>query len=90
MTDGLTEARSGREFFGYEGLTRAAQRAQAAGADRIGQAIIADAKRFTGGALHDDVCLLLVRREPEAARALPGTVVFSTGGRVADATPARL
>ena len=94
VTDGLTEARGGREFFGYEGLTRAAQRAQEAGAERIGQAIIADAKRFTGGTLHDDVCLLLVRREPEAARVakelLPGTVVFSTGGRAAEAVPARL
>jgi len=90
VTDGLTEARHGREFFGYEGLTRAAQRAQAADADRIGQAIIADAKQFTGGALHDDVCLLVVRREPEAARILPGAVVYSTGERVADAVSARL
>lgn len=90
VTDGLTEARGGSQFFGYEGLTWAAQRAQAAGAGRIGQEIIADAKRFTGGALHDDVCLLVVRREPEAARAVSGTVVFSTGGRVADAVPARI
>ncbi len=88
VTDGLTEARHGREFFGYEGLMRAAQRAQAADAGRIGQTIIADAKRFTGGALHDDVCLLLVRREPEAARALPGAVVFSTGERAVGGVPA--
>jgi len=79
VTDGLTEARRGREFFGYAGLTRAAQRAQAAGLGRVGEAIIADAKGFTGGALHDDVCLLLVRREPAAARVLPGAVVYSMG-----------
>ena len=79
VTDGLTEARRGAEFFGYEGLTRAAQRAQAAGAGRLGEAIIADAKGFTGGTLHDDVCLLLVRREPAAVRTLPGAVVYSGG-----------
>jgi len=88
VTDGLTEARSGREFFGYEGLTRAAQQAQAADAGRIGQTIIADAKRFTGGALHDDVCLLLVRREPEPARVLPSPLVFSTGARIGEVVPA--
>lgn len=88
VTDGLTEARSRHEFFGYEGLTRAAQRAQAADAGRIGQTIIADAKRFTGGALHDDVCLLLVQRELEAARVLPSPLVFSTGERVGEAVSA--
>ena len=85
VTDGLTEARQGRTFFGYEGLTRAAQQAQAAEAGRIGQTIIADAKRFTGGTLHDDVCLLMVRREPELVRVLPSPLVFSTGERIGEA-----
>ena len=88
VTDGLTEARQGQAFFGYDGLMRAAQRAQAADTGRIGQAIVADAKRFTGGALHDDVCLLLVRREPEAARALPGSLIYSPGARMGEVVPA--
>lgn len=86
VTDGLIEARRGGEFFGYEGLTRAAQQAQATDAGRIGQTIIADAKRFTGGALHDDVCLLTVWRDP--ALALPAAVVFSPGEAAADGAAA--
>ena len=76
VTDGLTEARRELDFFGYAGLIRAAQEAQAARSDKMGQAIIAEAKRFTGGTLHDDVCLLIVRREAPAK--LPGAVVFSS------------
>ena len=90
VTDGLTEARGGSQFFGYEGLKWAAQRAQAAGVVRLGQEIIADAKRFTGGALHDDVCLLVVRREPEAARVPSVPLTFSTGGRTVTAAPVPL
>jgi serine phosphatase RsbU (regulator of sigma subunit) len=80
VTDGLTEARHEADFFGYAGLIQAAREAQAAMSNNIGQAIIAEAKRFTGGTMHDDVCLLLVRREiPHPA---PNTVVFSPGASV--------
>lgn len=82
VTDGLTEARNGPEFFGYGGLIRAAREAQAAQLDKMGQAIIAEAKLFTGATMHDDVCLLLVRRE--APRLLPGTIVFSAGEYIGD------
>ncbi len=62
-TDGITEARSGRQFFGAEGLERSARQALSCGSEeQMGRAIIAEAKEFTGGALHDDVCLLLARR----------------------------
>ena len=81
VTDGLTEARQGTEFFGYPGLMRATRRALSAeSTEPLGKAIIAEAKRFTGGPLHDDVCLLLVRREGEP-RVLPGPLVYSQGQR---------
>ena len=79
VTDGLTEARRGPEFFGYDGLVASAQQAQARESGHMGKAIIADAKHFTGGTLHDDVCLLLVRRKVETQRVLPGPLVFSPG-----------
>ena len=82
VTDGLTEAHRGRDFFGYTGLIAAARQAQAGGAGSMGKAIIADAKQFTGGTLHDDVCLLLVRREVETERPLPGALIFSPGERL--------
>lgn len=63
-TDGITEARRGREFLGNDGMARLAADALPLGslAD-IGQAILAGAKSFAGDRLHDDVCLLLARRK---------------------------
>ena len=63
VTDGITEARRGRDFFGYEGLMRAALRARAADTlPQRTQAILRDARAFGGGVFRDDVCLLLARR----------------------------
>jgi len=68
FTDGLTEARRGRgatrALFGYEGVTRAVQeetRRTPSLAD-AGQAVVERARQFAGGAIRDDVCLLLARR----------------------------
>ena len=77
-TDGITEARRGGEFLGYEGMRELAQRelAQraASGMGHLGdiaQAILDGAQEFAGGPLHDDACLLLVRllprREPSGS-----------------------
>ncbi len=85
VTDGLTEARRGAEFFGHDGLRDAARRVlmpsggSTAPVLPAGQAIIAEARQFTGGLLHDDVCLLLVRRAPAPLHALPVPLVYSTG-----------
>lgn len=94
VTDGLTEARRGAEFFGHDGLRAAARRVlMPSGNSTIsvlpaGQAIIAEARRFTGGLLHDDVCLLLVRRAPVSPPALPAPLVYSTGeANLAEAGP---
>ncbi len=62
-TDGVTEARRGREFLGNDGMARLAAGALPLGplAD-IGQAVLDGAKAFAEDRLHDDVCLLLARR----------------------------
>lgn len=63
-TDGITEARRGRDFFGYERLLETARRAAGAGTPRdTGQAVLDAAHAYTGGRLTDDMCLLVVRRE---------------------------
>ena len=64
VTDGITEARRGPEFLDYDGLTRLAQNAHPpVSLNAMGQAILAGARDFAGGTLHDDVCLLLARRD---------------------------
>ncbi len=63
-TDGVTEARQGRQFLGNDGMARLAAAALPLGplAD-IGQAVLDGAKSFAENRLHDDVCLLLARRK---------------------------
>ena len=63
-TDGITEARQGKDFLGYEGMVGLAQQAMS-GTDSVGtvaQAVLDGAQEFAGGTLHDDACLLMVRR----------------------------
>ncbi len=63
VTDGITEARQGPDFLGWEGMTRLAREARGAGSlQELGQAVFAGAERFAGGRLKDDACLLLARR----------------------------
>ncbi len=66
-TDGLVEARNPRrrtEFFGVDRLSRAV-RSAAKRSDSladVGEAVLERARRFAGGAIRDDVCLMLARR----------------------------
>lgn len=72
VTDGVTEARRGKEFFGPEGVAHAALSSLSASAaataaesplESIGQAILDEARQFAaGGRLRDDACLLIARR----------------------------
>ena len=63
-TDGITEARHGHEFLGTEGLALLAEKAgPAASLLKLSQLIYHGARDFAGGALRDDVCLLLARRQ---------------------------
>lgn len=63
-TDGLTEARAGGEFLGYEGLVRLATEAAAheCSLHEMGQSILERTREFAQGSLHDDACLILVQR----------------------------
>jgi PAS domain S-box-containing protein len=63
-TDGVTEARHGKQFLGYEGLIRLAEEGRSLGTlDALGQTILAGARAFASGKLKDDACVLLVRRQ---------------------------
>lgn len=62
-TDGITEARRGTEFFGYDGLSAAAaQYRHTPDLAELTAKLVGEARAFAGDALHDDACLLLVRR----------------------------
>ena len=65
VTDGITEAKNGREFLGYEGMIELARHHYAAsGTSSVrstGKAIVDGARAF-GGSFRDDVCLLLARK----------------------------
>lgn len=62
-TDGLSEARRGKEFLGQEGVIELARTACDAPTVRgAGVAILNGALEFAGGSLHDDACLILVKR----------------------------
>lgn len=62
-TDGITEARRGKEFLDYEGLTKLAEQSRSLPSlEQMGRAIVEGAREFGGGVFRDDVCLLLARR----------------------------
>ncbi|MGI4789459.1 MAG: SpoIIE family protein phosphatase [Janthinobacterium lividum] len=63
-TDGITEARQGKEFLGNVGLQRLAQEAQPLHTlELTAQSILEGARTFAGGVFRDDVCLVLARRQ---------------------------
>ena len=63
-TDGITEARRGKEFLDSGGLKRLVQEAQPIkNLEQTAQAILAGARAFGGGQFRDDVCLVLARRQ---------------------------
>jgi PAS domain S-box-containing protein len=59
-TDGVTEARRGKEFFGDEGLLDAVRRLRDRSAEEVARGIADSALAF-GGRLRDDVQILVVR-----------------------------
>lgn len=62
-TDGITEARRGKDFLGTEGLVSLARKAMGrSDLEEIGQAIIEGTIDFSSGVRHDDICLVLARR----------------------------
>lgn len=62
-TDGLTEARRGKEVFGFDGLqVQAAASLPGRPLREAGQALIESVRGWAGGTFQDDVCILLARR----------------------------
>lgn len=63
VTDGITEARQGKEFLGYDGFIRLTREAlPLKELRRIGDTILNSAALYSGGSLRDDACLLMARR----------------------------
>ena len=62
-TDGITEARRGRELLGYDGMLKLVEAAlPLADLQSTANAILDGAKAFGNGSLRDDACLLIARR----------------------------
>jgi response regulator NasT len=63
FTDGVTEAHTGAELLGSAGVRAAVEAHVAGSADVIADAILARAREFGGGELHDDVAIVVIRLE---------------------------
>jgi PAS domain S-box-containing protein len=64
VTDGITEARGMTGLFGQEGFTGlfgAANQDRNRSVQEIAHTILSEAKRFAGGRIQDDACLLVAR-----------------------------
>ncbi|MBI2266768.1 MAG: SpoIIE family protein phosphatase [Armatimonadetes bacterium] len=59
-TDGITEARRNGEFFGESGIKQLIEKSAGLPAEKLPLAIFQDVSDYTGGALADDVALLVV------------------------------
>jgi serine phosphatase RsbU (regulator of sigma subunit) len=61
-TDGLTEARSGKDFFGEERLMRLVRKSHAEKPDELVHEVVEGVLKFTGGTLTDDIAVFALRR----------------------------
>jgi serine phosphatase RsbU (regulator of sigma subunit) len=61
-TDGLVEARRGREFYGTERLDAALKAGRGLGARELAQAVLDDCREFGGRELADDCAVVVIRR----------------------------
>lgn len=63
-TDGISEARRGKELFGEEGVAEALDRLKARPLDDIVDTLLEHVTEFCGGQLRDDIVLLCIARKP--------------------------
>ena len=63
VTDGITEARQGGAMLGADGLRTIVSAHTHETLRALGDTLLEGARSFAGGALQDDACLLLARRE---------------------------
>ena len=61
-TDGIIEARHGGDLYGHERLEGVLASNAGAGAEQLAQAVVADARAFSGGELSDDGAVVVVKR----------------------------
>jgi serine phosphatase RsbU (regulator of sigma subunit) len=66
-TDGVTEARQGRELFGQSRLTALLTGMEARSPQRLADAVRDAASRFSSGELHDDLAVLVARASWDAS-----------------------
>ena len=64
VTDGITEARQGKNFLEVAGLRRLAVAANRGTLKEMADSVLNGARDFAGGKLRDDASLVLVRRAP--------------------------
>ncbi len=67
-TDGITEARRGRDFLDTEGLIRLIGAGSDGTLKEMAETILRGAQAFEGGRLHDDASIVLVRRTTRQER----------------------
>jgi len=62
VTDGITEARSGNNFFGIEHLTETLNSTTPSDSvNKIAEAVLRNARQFEGGQLKDDACIIVAQ-----------------------------
>ncbi|MBE0447204.1 MAG: SpoIIE family protein phosphatase, partial [Actinobacteria bacterium] len=62
-TDGLIEARAGREFFGTNGVESSISKNHGLGAQEIALNLVQDSEAFAKGNLTDDVAILVIKQQ---------------------------
>ncbi|MBC7807370.1 MAG: SpoIIE family protein phosphatase [Akkermansiaceae bacterium] len=67
-TDGITEARQGRNFLDTEGLIRLAVEGNRGDLEEMANTIMQGARDFAGGKLRDDASIVLARRTANSPR----------------------
>ncbi len=71
FTDGITEARCGKEMFGERRLIETLAKLRHTATERMPDRLVGAVLKFSQGALHDDTVVLCVKRTGEVADAVP-------------------